>query len=90
MIKMIESPCMKCDDPAPGCSSTCGDYAEYRAKRHYSDTLVSMFAKYNAICKHSGDCAECPFNIKHKDCFTIDDQVNLIKIAEYLDNLENT
>ena len=69
--------------------NACRDLAEYRAKRNYSDVFVSMFAKYNAIYKHSGDCVDCPFHIKHKDCFTIDDQVNLLKIAKYLDNLEN-
>lgn len=27
---MTENPCKKCDDPAMGCSNTCGDLAEYR------------------------------------------------------------
>lgn len=86
---MIENPCTKCDDPAMGCSNTCGDLAEYRSNQIFTEVLVKMFSRYNAICA-SSDCEQCPFNIRHKDCYTLEDQKRLLQIAKYLDNLVDT
>lgn len=93
---MIEDPCKKCDDPAMGCSNTCGDLAEYRYIKELEEELKkakrllkAAVEGYSFIghitkdyaCPSATSCSACPMD-EGKQCRVWEHEAEALALIE--------
>lgn len=55
-----------------------------------TEIFTTVLRWYNAVCKGTQECDECPFHVPRKDCFTDGDIEQLIAIAHKYDTNATT